>query len=460
MSRNFASVILAAGEGTRMKSAYPKVLHSLGGRAMVGNVLDTTLRIGLDCQVLVVGYAGDQVKSYIQSVPAYRDVKIVFQEKRLGSGHAVLQSARVFAGYSGHVLVLCADVPLIRPETLRRFMTAHIQKKNTVTILTTAVDDPTGYGRIIRDGDRSVLKITEEKDATTAERAVKEINSGIYCFEAKSLFKVLKRIKPDNRKKEYYLTDAVELLREQGSRVGAVLCADSLELQGVNNRQQLAEAGAELKRRKLNALMASGVTIIDPVSTWIDDEARIGKDTIIHPGCIIQGHTRIGSDCVIGPYSLIKNSALGAGVEVKASYVYDAVLGPKVRVGPFAHIRPKTTVAAGARIGNFVEIKKSRIGKNSKVSHLTYIGDTIMGAGINIGAGVITCNYDGVKKHETRIADGAFVGSNVNLVAPVRIGAGAVIAAGSTITADVPPRALSLARSRQINKENWVKKQK
>jgi bifunctional UDP-N-acetylglucosamine pyrophosphorylase / glucosamine-1-phosphate N-acetyltransferase len=460
MSKNFASVILAAGEGTRMKSSYPKVLHSLGGKAMVEHVLDTTLRIGLDRQVLVVGFAGDQVKSFVQAIPAYRGVKIVFQEKRLGSGHAVMQAARAFAGYSGHILVLCADVPLIKPETLRRLMARHIQQKNAATVLTTAVADPAGYGRIIRSRDQSVLKIMEEKDASPEERAIKEINSGIYCFQSRSLFKVLQRIKPDNRKKEYYLTDAIELLRRENGRVGAMLSADSLELQGVNNRQQLAEAGAEMKRRRLNYLMAGGVTIIDPATTWIDGTTQVGKDTIIYPGCLIQGQTRIGRGCVIGPNTLIKNSVLGAGVEVKASFIYEAVLGPQVRVGPFAHIRPKTIVAAGAKIGNFVEIKKSRIGRNSKVSHLTYIGDTVMGAGINIGAGVITCNYDGVKKHETQIADGAFVGSNVNLVAPVRIGAGAVIGAGSTITADVPPRALALARARQVNKDNWVKKQK
>ncbi len=460
MPKGFSSVILAAGEGTRMKSSTPKVLHTLGGKAMLAHVLDTVLGLKLDKNALVLGHGSDIIKDYLGTRAAYRDFKLVLQPQRLGSGHAVKQAAKVFSSYRGNVLVLCADVPLIKSATLKELMDIHKKQRNAVTVLTTIVPDPTGYGRIIRNGNGEMTKIVEEKDALAWERRIREINSGIYCFNAQKLFRILQRLKPNNQKKEYYLTDAVELFGRQKARIGTMLCGDYREVSGINNRRQLAEANCQLNQEILTALMMSGVTILDPATVWIEPTVTIGRDTTIYPGTMIQGQTRIGEGCQIGPNTLIKEAIIANGVEIRASFIYEAEIGARAKIGPFAHVRPKTLIGEEARIGNFVEVKKSRIGRGSKVSHLTYIGDTTMGAGINIGAGVITCNYDGANKFETLIEDNVFVGSNVNLVAPLKIGTGAIIGAGSTITEDVPPNSLALARARQVNKENWALQKK
>lgn len=457
MTKNVSSIILAAGEGTRMKSACPKVLHLLGGKALLSHILDTAKDLRLAQNVLVTGFSKDQVLAYLAQ-QHYDDVHIAVQREQLGSGHAVLQAAKFFAGFSGDVLILCADVPLIKKESLENLVSQHRKQKNAATILTTRIGNPFGYGRIVRNGDNGVEKIIEEKDASEIERKIDEINSGIYCFKAELLFKVLGKIKPNNKKKEYYLTDAIELLRRQNLKIGAMLSENNWEVMGINDRVQLAEAEAWLNRQKLNSLMQNGVTILDPKTVWIDADVTIGRDTVIYPNTMIQGKSSLGEGCAVGPGSLIKDSVIGNNVEMRASFIYEAEIGNKVKIGPFSHIRPKVRLAQGAKVGNFVEIKKSDIGTDSKISHLTYVGDATVGDSVNIGAGVITCNYDGVNKYHSLIEDKVFVGSNVNLVAPVKIGQGAVIGAGSTITENVPAKALALARSRQVNKENWVRK--
>lgn len=457
MSKGFSTVILAAGQGTRMKSSLPKVLHSLGGKAMIEYVLNTVLELGAERNILVLGFGRDTIQEFLRP-HNYGKIEIAIQEQQLGSGHAVMQAVKALKNCGGDVLVLCADVPLIKIETLRELISEHKKQKNDVTVVTTEISPATGYGRIVRGAQREVIKIVEEKDATEEERLLTEINSGIYCFKAESLLKVLHKIKPDNVKKEYYLTDTLSLLKAEQGRIGTLFIADNEQVQGINDRGQLAQAGYRINQQIVTRLMVNGVTVFDPHSVWIDASVTIGQDTIIYPGTIIVGTCVIGSGCSLGPHAFIQNSSLSDEVEVRASFIYEAEIGRKVKIGPFAHIRPKTKVAQEAKIGNFVEIKKAVVGKGSKISHLTYVGDAVIGTQVNIGAGVITCNYDGVRKHETIIEDRVFVGSNTNLVAPVRIGQGAIIGAGSTITEDVPADSLALARSQQVNKEGWAAK--
>lgn len=458
--RNLVSIILAAGEGTRMKSTFPKVLHQICGQPMLVYVLKAVLKAGCGKNYLVLGHKGEKVIEVLRNFLPLRKrgIEFVKQTKLLGSGHAVLQVKKDLRGYKGNVLVVYGDLPLLTGRTLNRLIQTHYKQDNSLTILGAALENPSGYGRIIENSNGKGVRIVEERDATPKERRINRVNVGVYCFRAEDLFKAIDKIKPDNRKREYYLTDAVEILGEMGKRVGMVIAKDSREVEGVNNRKQLVNIQKYVNMKNLERLLLTGVTIVDPSSTFIDFTVRIGRDTIIYPGSTILGKTRIGENCKLGPYAFIQNCQIENGVEIRASFIYGAKIAERAKVGPFSHIRPGTFVGEKARVGNFCEVKKSRIGRGTKVSHLSYIGDAFLGKGINIGAGTITCNFDGVRKNITRIGDNTFVGSDAKFIAPVKIGKGAVIGAGSTITEDVPAGKLAIARARQVIKDKKRKK--
>ncbi len=450
-----AAVILAAGKGTRMKSDLVKVMHELGGYPMIDYPVSAAREAGASRTVVVTGHQSDKVREYLSGS---EDVAFAIQEEQLGTGHAVACAGPALAGFSGGVLILCGDVPLLRAETLREMSTCHERSGATITVLTALFDNPYGYGRVVKGADGSILRIVEEKDADDAERKIVEINSGIYCVESGFLFDAIARLTNDNAQGEYYLTDIVRMAADAGLKCLSFPVSDSMEVMGVNDRVQLAEAAAVIRSRTNRALMYSGVTIIDPVNTYIDKGVRIGADTIVYPNVHIKGSTEIGGNCVVEPSAVIRNCRIGNGVTVKAgSVMTDSVLHDDVSVGPMAHLRPGTELMRHVKIGNFVETKKAVIGEGSKASHLTYLGDAVIGSGVNVGCGTITCNYDGVKKHRTVIEDDVFVGSDVQFVAPVTVGRGSLIAAGTTVTKDVPPDSLAIARTPQVNKEGWVK---
>ncbi len=450
-----AAVVLAAGKGTRMKSALPKVLHPVGGKPMLGHVLDALKHAGVEKTVVVAGYGAEKVKEYVGSA-----AEVVYQHQQLGTAHALMQAADALNSFSGHVLVVCGDTPLITPETLKMLFNKHLEEKAAATVLTALAEDPTGYGRIIRDSTGRVDRIVEQKDATPAELAVKEINTGFYCFALSGLFEDLKKISAQNLQGEYYLTDIIKIYNAQGKLVAACSCSDINEVMGVNDRRQLAAANQVMRMRVLTKLMDEGVTVVDPETTYVDATVTVDNDALLYPGTIIEGNTRIGSFSIVGPNTRIVNSSVGENCQLQYSVILDSEIGPNCTVGPFAYIRPGTKLGTGVKVGDFVEVKKSTIGDNTKIPHLTYIGDALIGQKVNIGAGTITCNYDGKHKYVTEIGDHVFVGSNSNLVAPVKVGSEAFIAAGSTITEDVPSGALAVARERQINKEGWVNKNK
>jgi len=434
MSAALAAVILAAGQGTRMKSQLPKVLHEVAGEPMLAHVIKGAGRLGAEPIVVVIGHGADQVRAAC-TAPG---VTFALQAEQFGTGHALQCAAPALAGFSGDLLLLCGDVPLLR------------------TVLTAILDNPHGYGRIIRSAG-GVEKIVEEKDATPAERAVGEINTGIYLFAAPRVFALLAGLTTDNAQGEYYLTDVVAAAHAAGERVAALAAAAAEESMGINDRVQLATAGAALRTRINTAHMRAGVTLVDPAATYIDPEVSIGADSILHPGVHLRGRTVIGSACVLEPGVIVTDCTLADRVHVKAgSVLTEASVGADTDIGPMAHLRPGTVLAGHNKIGNFVETKKARIGSGSKASHLTYLGDAQIGAEVNIGCGTITCNYDGVNKHVTVIEDEVFVGSDVQLVAPVRVGRGSLIGAGSTITKDVPADALAISRSEQKIIEGWA----
>lgn len=449
-----AAVILAAGKGTRMKSALPKVLHKVCGKPMVQYVLDAASKAGAEKRILVVGFGRQKVEEVLGSYYDY-----VEQKEQLGTGHAIRQTADLLADYQGDVLVICGDTPLLRAETLKEFLQYHRMKKAKATILTAHLEQPFGYGRIIRSNEGKVEKIVEEKDASAAEKTVQEINTGTYCFSAPELFTYLNEITTDNAQGEYYLTDVIALLRQDNLAVEAFLTQVAEETGGVNSRRHLAEAERLMNQRTLQRLMDEGVTIVSPENTFIQPDVQVGRDTVIYPFTILEGRTVIGSDCFIGPNSRIAHSIIGRGTIVEQSTVLESVLGAECKVGPFAYIRPGSEVKDQVKIGDFVEIKKTIIGQGSKVPHHSYLGDAEVGTGVNIGAGTITCNYDGKNKYKTVIGDRVFVGSNTNLVAPVSIGVGAVIGAGSTVNKNVPDRALGIARAKQKNIADWKKEE-
>jgi bifunctional UDP-N-acetylglucosamine pyrophosphorylase/glucosamine-1-phosphate N-acetyltransferase len=441
-------VILAAGEGKRMRSRRPKVLHRLCGRPLIGYSLRIARALS-DRIVLVVPPDADEVIA-----TAGPGVRAVAQRERLGTGHAVLQ-ARPECD-SGTVLVLPGDMPLLTADTIERLVSHHATTGAAATLLTATVDAPQGYGRVLRQRGR-VSRIVEERDATDDQRKVTEINAAVYCFDARRLWPALEAVRPDNDQGEYYLTDVIGILTRAGARVEAVTLADPAEAQGVNDRRQLAAVAAVQRRRIQDGLMEAGVTLLDPASTYIDDTVTIGADSVVYPNVVIEGPTEIGVECVIGAGCQIAGSRLADRVTLKPYCVLSAAtVEDEAQLGPFCHLRPHVHVGARARIGNFVEIKQSRIGRGTKANHLAYIGDAAVGDNVNIGAGAITCNYDGMTKSQTVIGDGAFIGTNTSLVAPLTVGEGAYIGSGSVITKDVPPGALAVERSGQVVKEGWV----
>lgn len=449
------AVILAAGKGTRMKSALPKVLHQVGGKPMVQQVLDAAKFAGADKNVVIIGFGAQSVADTLAG-----QAEFVVQSEQLGTGHAVMQAKGKLAEFAGTVMVLCGDTPLLTGQLLKALYTEHSAQQAAATVLTAVMPDPAGYGRVIRSASGQVEKIVEHKDATPDELAVSEINTGIYCFEAQELLQALEGLTCDNAQGEYYLTDVMAILNRQGQKVWAVKAADYRETLGINSRSQLAEAEGIIRRRKLDQLMADGVTIMDPNSTFIDAQVEIGPDTVIYPFTWIEGQSKIGANAAIGPNSRLTNAVVGDNTTLHFTYAHDVTIGSGVTVGPYVHLRPNTELKDGVKIGNFVEVKNTVVGEKSKIPHLSYVGDTDMGAGVNIGSGTITVNYDGKHKHRTTIEDNAFIGCNTNLVAPVTVGANSYVAAGSTITKNVPPGSLGVARARQNNIEGWAEKQR
>lgn len=446
------AVILAAGAGTRMKSELPKVVHNILGKTMLEYVIESAREAGAEEICVVVGHKADVVKEAVTS-----DVQFVLQENQLGTGHAVMQASD-FIGSEGNVLILFGDTPLISGETLTKMVNYHIRHDNAATLLSTIVEDPTGYGRIIRDETHTFIKSVEHKDASELEKQVKEINSGMYCFDAKELNEALKTLTTDNAQGEYYLPDTLKTIMAKRLNVNAMISENSEDILGVNSKVQLYEATAIMQKRINFTLMEEGVTIMNPSNTYISKGVAIDIDTTIYPNTHIEGNTTIGKNCIIGPNCRIVDSVIGEGVHIESSTVLDSTIGGHTTVGPYAYIRPGSSIGAHAKIGDFVEIKNAVIGDYSKASHLAYIGDADVGSHVNIGCGAIVVNYDGAKKHRTTIEDNAFIGCNTNLVSPVKVEQSAYTAAGSTITKDVPPYALGIGRARQVNLEEWVKR--
>lgn len=452
---NIFAIVLAAGQGTRMKSKLYKVLHPVCGKSMVEHVIQHIETLDVERIVTVVGHGAEKVQQQLGTKSEY-----VLQEEQLGTAHAVLQAAPLLSELDGITLVVCGDTPLIRPETMQALVEFHQEQNAKATILTAIAEDPTGYGRIIRNEGGKVAQIVEQKDATVEQQRIKEINTGTYCFDNQQLFEALKLVNNNNAQGEYYLPDVIEILQKQGEIVSAYVTSDFSETLGVNDRYALAQAEQLMRARINERHMRAGVTIIDPQTTYISADTVIGRDTVILPGTMIEGHSVIGEDCEIGPNSHLINSEVGSNTTIHSSVVKSSVIGNDVAVGPFAHIRPESTLGHHVKIGNFVEVKKSQINDGSKVSHLSYIGDADIGSNVNIGCGAITVNYDGKNKHKTVIEDNAFVGCNANLVAPVTVRANSFIAAGSTITKEVPADALAIGRARQENKLGYMNKLK
>jgi bifunctional UDP-N-acetylglucosamine pyrophosphorylase/glucosamine-1-phosphate N-acetyltransferase len=453
------ALVLAAGEGKRMKSKHSKVIHKICGKPIIKWVCDAAEEAGISNIAVVVGHRADEVKECLGDKYQY-----AIQEKQLGTGHAVMQAEKLLIDLceeskgKGLVFILYGDTPLVSSDTVNNVVEFHESNGFDATLVTAMLDDPSGYGRIIRDREGKVVRIVEHVDASLAERNIKEINSGMYCFYIKDLLSALRELDNNNDQGEFYLTDTIEILLKKGARVGAYKVENSQEILGINDRIQL-HLVSRIIRKKINEnYMREGVTIIEPDSVYIDEGVKIGIDTVIYPGTIIEGRSEIGEDCIIGPGSRIISSVIGNRVEIQNSVIIESVIEDETEIGPFAYIRPGSRVGNDVKIGDFVEIKNSSIGDKTKISHLAYIGDAIIGRNVNIGGGVITVNYDGKKKNKTVIGDNAFVGCNVNLIAPVEVKDNSYIAAGSTITDDVPEYSLAIARERQVIKEGWVKK--
>jgi bifunctional UDP-N-acetylglucosamine pyrophosphorylase/glucosamine-1-phosphate N-acetyltransferase len=453
----FSILILGAGKATRFKSAYPKLLHPLAGRLMGEYVLRAAVKAGAERVYMIIGHQAEAMrKAFTQP-----GVEFIEQKEQLGTGHALIVARpELELCPSGVVVALVGDVPRLQPETLRALVAAHRTERAACTILSMRVENPTGYGRIVRAGGKRLRAIVEEKVATAAQKKIHEVSSGILCFSRQPLLAHLGELTRDNPQKEYLLTDLIEIFNHNRLKVAAFQ-APGDEAWGINDRVQLAEMGKALRLQRAIHWMKEGVTLTDPETTYIDEDVVIGPDTVIEPGVRLRGRTRLGSGCRLEPYSTITDSVLADSVTVRQSCVItNSEIGAGVTVGPFAHLREGAGIESGARIGNFVEVKKSTIGAGAKALHLTYLGDATVGARANIGAGTITCNYDGEKKNPTTIEDEVFIGSGNMLVAPVRIGKGSYTAAGSTITQDVPPESLAIERGPQVNKEGWARERK
>ncbi len=448
-----SAVILAAGEGKRMKSKLSKVVHKVCGKEMINHCIDASYAAGADECCVVIGHAGDTV---IEAVG--EEASFVWQNERLGTGHAVMQAKERIA-LCENVLVLTGDTPLITGDTLKSAIKCHIENSNDATVITAVADNPFGYGRIVRKDGR-VEKIVEQKDTSKQQQEIKEINSGMYVFRSKELLQSLDKIKNDNAQGEYYLTDVLEILNSMGKKVGAFTAPDPNEILGVNDRVQLAEAEKIMRRRINEKFMRAGVTIKDPDNTYICADAIIGIDTVIYPGAVIEGKCVIGENVYIGHECFLQNAVIGSFTDVNISTIIDSSVGENTHVGPYAYIRPGCDVGSNCKVGDFVELKKAHIGDGTKLSHLTYVGDATVGKNVNFGCGTVVVNYDGKKKYQTVIKDNAFIGCNSNLVSPVTVNEGAYIAAGSTITDEVPADALAIARARQVVKTNWSDRRK
>lgn len=451
----FTSVILAAGMGTRMKSKMPKVLHTVCGKPLSKWVIDASKAAGADKVCAVVGHKAETVKEVLGDV-----CEFALQAEQKGTGHAVMQAIDVIKNSKGEVVILNGDTPLITAETINKAIEYHKNNGNQATVITAILDDATGYGRIVRDNDGSVLKIVEQKDASEEEKKINEVNSGMYVFDAQSLVYALDKITPNNAQGEYYLTDTLEILLSAGKKIGGYAISDNDEIRGINDRVQLNEAEKIMQKRINEYHMRNGVTMRNPESVYIEDGVEIGNDTEICQNVTIKSGTKIGSDCVIGSGSMLDRAVIHDSVDVLSSVILESEVDEGTHVGPFAYIRPNCHVGKEVKVGDFVELKNSNIDDGTKISHLTYIGDSDVGKRVNFGCGTVTCNYDGKKKYRTTIGDDCFVGCNTNFVSPINVGDGVYIAAGSTITEDIPENSLSIARARQVNKEGWKDKRK
>ena len=451
----FTRVILAAGMGTRMKSKMPKVLHKVCGKPLSKWVIDASKAAGADKVCAVVGHKAETVKEVLGDV-----CEFALQAEQKGTGHAVMQAIDVIKNSKGEVVILNGDTPLITAETINKAIEYHKNNGNQATVITAILDDATGYGRIVRDNDGSVLKIVEQKDASEEEKKINEVNSGMYVFDAQSLVYALDKITPNNAQGEYYLTDTLEILLSAGKKIGGYAISDNDEIRGINDRVQLNEAEKIMQKRINEYHMRNGVTMRNPESVYIEDGVEIGNDTEICQNVTIKSGTKIGSDCVIGSGSMLNRAVIHDGVDVLSSVILESEVDEGTHVGPFAYIRPNCHVGKEVKVGDFVELKNSNIDDGTKISHLTYIGDSDVGKRVNFGCGTVTCNYDGKKKYRTTIGDDCFVGCNTNFVSPINVGDGVYIAAGSTITEDIPENSLSIARARQVNKEGWKDKRK
>ena len=451
----FTSVILAAGMGTRMKSKMPKVLHKVCGKPLSKWVIDASKAAGADKVCAVVGHKAETVKEVLGD-----GCEFALQAEQKGTGHAVMQAIDVIKNSKGEVVILNGDTPLITAETINKAIEYHKNNGNQATVITAILDDATGYGRILRDNAGSVLKIVEQKDASEEEKKINEVNSGMYVFDAQSLVYALDKITPNNAQGEYYLTDTLEILLSAGKKIGGYAISDNDEIRGINDRVQLNEAEKIMQKRINEYHMRNGVTMRNPESVYIEDGVEIGNDTEICQNVTIKSGTKIGSDCVIGSGSMLDRAVIHDGVDVLSSVILESEVDEGTHVGPFAYIRPNCHVGKEVKVGDFVELKNSNIDDGTKISHLTYIGDSDVGKRVNFGCGTVTCNYDGKKKYRTTIGDDCFVGCNTNFVSPINVGDGVYIAAGSTITEDIPENSLSIARARQVNKEGWKDKRK
>jgi len=464
MKEAFAIVILAAGQGTRFKSKKAKVLHEVGGRPLIAHVVRTAQALSPEAIFVIVGYQAEAVIESLRELAGPQpgeSIRFIRQAEPLGTGHALRCGQAALESAAPRLLVLYGDTPLLTPLTLQQFLESHLRTGAAASVLTAQREDPAGYGRILRGPDNAVTGIVEQKSASPEQLRIREVNTGIYCFETKLLFPEVERLTPDPTTGEYYLTDVIGLLTSRGHKVAAYEAPHAQEVMGVNNRAEMAEVDAILRARKATDLMLAGVTIIRPETVLIDPDAEVGADTVIEPGVSLLGRTRVGEDCRIGAFSVITDSEIADGVNVQPSCVItEAKVAAGAAIGPFARLRPGTEIGPEARIGNFVEVKNTRVGRRARAGHLTYLGDATVGENTNIGAGTITCNYDGEKKNLTVIEDEVFIGSGTELVAPVRVGQGAYVAAGSTITEEIPPGTLAIARSRQVTKPGWVRQRK